>query len=788
MKSYLTFLSRNKLYTAIEAFGLAAALGFIILLVSYAKAEFSVGKNIKDADNIYVLGSGDTFGMTLDTPIEFFPQFPEIEAWTRMAYGTNRDVTVGDDYFNATSTYIDSTFFQMFDYKLTGCPRERVLTSADEVIVSESFARKAFAGEEAIGKKLKIDNEYFTVSGIIENFGRKDLFEETDLFLSIKRAYEVYRRMDNFGNVQTFLTLKPGTDSKTLADKLLKKYVAYWSDFYDEDGSKGALIWGSTLTRFDDVYFSSIERYGILKQGNKELVAILLLVAFALLISACFNYVNLTVALTGKRAKEITMRRVLGEQTRGVFFRYYREALLFASGCFALGIFIAGIFKPLFEEWLATSIPLTPDLGLVVLLAVALLLLSLVSSILPAALVMQFKPLDVVKGAFQFKNKMVFSKVFIVVQNVISMVLVAVSVTMAMQMHHLMTLPTGYTTDGLVFVESWDFGYTAEQQNILREHLLTLPQVEAVGRAGSLPFRSSVNGIRNADGNKSWIYYSCMDTTAFRLLGFQVAEQYAAPTDSLCYIDREAKQRFHVTDAHPSIDGNTEETTGVVAMRPRYRVCGVVENYRNGTAANNAQQDRNGHNVIQLLGPSDRSWCLLVKVKGEYPEALAAVRKACGEMTKQTMGYPKELKCTYVGDMLADALSQERHTMQLVLCFMCLSILISALGLFAMSVSYSEQRSKEIAIRKVMGATVGEAVWKLSRQFIMLSLVSLVLALPLCVKVMRYYLHGFYYQIDFPWLVIPLAAFITLLVTTLSIIGQAWNIATKNPIESIKTE
>lgn len=787
MKSYIQFLSRNKLYTCIEAFGMAFALGFVILLLSYAKTEYSVGKNIKDADNIYVLGTGDMFGLTLDTPVEFFHQFPEIDRWTRIANGMEEDVTVEDDYFKVKSVYIDSTFFQLFDYRLTGCPRERVLANEDEVIVSESFARKAFAGEEPVGKRVKAGEAYYTVCGVVEDFGRKDLFTNIDLFFSIKRAYNYYQRMDNFGNTLTFLTLQSGTDSEMLADKLLKKYVEYWPTFYAEDSSKGTMLWGSTLTRFDKAYFSTSKSYSIIKSGNRTLVDVLLLVAFVLLVSACFNYVNLTVALTGKRAKEMTMRRVLGEQTTGIRFRYFMEALLFTSGCFLLGILVAFLFHSLFEEWLATSIPLIPDGQMVVTGAGLLLLLALVSSILPSTLVLQFKPLDVVKGTFQLKNKMVFSRVFIIVQHIISITLMAVAITMTLQMHHLLTLPMGYDTEGLIDVESWDIGYTPERQEILRQRLLALPQVEAVGMAGSIPYGPSYNGLTDAEGNRSWICYSHMDTTTFRLLGFRVVEQFCAPTDSLCWIDRDTKVRYGITDAHPCIDGNAGGTTGKIVMRPRYKVCGIVENYRAGMA-NDAPKFEDGHNVIQLMGPNDWAWRQIVKVRGDRAEALAAIRKVCQETTRELTGYPKELHCTYLEDLLKDALSQERHTMQLVLCFMFISILISALGLFAMSINYCEQHSKEIALRKIMGASVGESAWKLSWPFIALSLAAVVVAIPLCVKVMRYYLQGFYYQIPFPWAVIPLSACLTMLVIVLSVLGQTLSIATRNPIEGIKTE
>ena len=785
MKSYLIFLSRNKLYTFIEAFGLAFALGFVVLLMSYAKTEFSVGKNLQNADKVYALGSGKFYGLTLDTPVEFFPSFPEIDAWTRIANGNEQDVVIGEDYYRATSAYIDSTFFQMFDYELRGCDRRQVLTNDLDVIVSEAFARKAFAGEDAIGKQLKVGDDIYTVCGVLEDFGRRDLFVENDLFFSIKRAYDLYRSMDNFGNTMTFLTLKPGTDPQTLADKLLDKYVDYWGEFYARDGSKGAAMWGSSLTRFDKIYFDEAhESYSKVKKGDRTLVEVLLLVALILLVSACLNYVNLTIALTGKRAKEMTMRRVLGEQTRGVLFRYFSEAFLFTATCFLLGYFVAYLFKPLFEEWLSTSIPLIPDFQMIFWSVIALLLLSLISSLLPALLVLQFKPLDVVKGAFQFRSKMLFGRVFIVVQNMISMVLIAMAMTMSSQLNHLLSLPLGYRPNDLIAVSAFDLGFTFEIQDILRQRLLALPQVDAVGLAANLPYRTSFNGLHDEEGNTSWINYTSMDTTSFRLLGFKVVEQFAAPTDSMCWVDRETQSRYNISAEHPSIETRDKDTN---SKKVRYRICGIVENYRSGMG-NYVPRFEDSHNVIQLLGADGYYWSQLVKVRGDKDEALAAVRKTCKDVMRQLKGYSQELNCSYYDDSMRDALTQERHTMQFVLCFMFLSILISALGLFAMSVNYSEQHSKSIAIGKIMGASVRGSVWKLSRRFILLSLVAIVLAVPLCVKAMNYYLQDFYNRIDFPWLVILISAIITMLVVILSILGQAIRIATRNPIEGIKTE
>lgn len=789
MKSFLTFLSRNKLYAAIEALGLITALGFIILLVSFAKVEYRIGKENKTPREVYLAGTSNLYGMTLDTAKEFFPSIPEIDSWTSLTMEGHGDVVIDDNYYDTEIAYLDSTFFKMFDYELKGCDRKQVLTDKDNVIVSESFARKAFGTENAIGKRLKYNGTEYTICGVMEDFGRYDLFRATDIFFSIHRAYDTIDTMNVFGQTLTFLTLKPGTDAHAVADKLLEKYMDYWPRFVGKDANSGTMLWGSTVTPLEDVYFSSTERTKILKKGDKTFVDILMIVAFVLLASACFNYVNLTVALTGKRAKEMTMRRVLGEKTWHVYLRYFHETLLFTSVCFALGFVIAILFRPLFEEWLTTSIPLQPDLRLLLLFLAILLVLSIMSSVLPAMLVMQFKPVDVMKGAFLFRNKMVFSKVFIVIQNLISMVLIAVSTTMVMQMYHLQTLPWGYQTEDLIYMTTGELGNSTEQQDLIRHKLQSLPQVEAVGKVCNVPFRPSYNGVYDEQSHQSWIKLANLDSVAFRLLGFKIVEQFSEPTDSMCYIDRETQKRYNVSAAKPVVYTNIFDEKGGVDMQLLYKVCGVVENYIGGTAKITPPFE-DMHNVIQILtDPEDYSWSQLVKIKGDKGEAMAAVKKACQEVAKQTIGHPKEmLFCSYIDDIMENDLSQERHTMYLVLCFMCLSILISALGLYAMSVNYCEQRSKEMAIRKVMGASVKEAVWVLSRRFILLSLVSIVIAIPLCIWTMRYYLQDFYYQIDFPWFVIPLAACITLLITTLSVYGQAQRIATNNPVESIKTE
>ncbi|MGM9678302.1 MAG: ABC transporter permease [Bacteroidaceae bacterium] len=232
MKSYLTFLSRNRLYTAIEAFGMSVALGFVVVLGAYTAMEYSVGKAGEKAKEIYAVGTGDYLGMTWGTAQEFFPSIPEIKEWTRVATANNiPGFMVGETFFKTDAYCVDPNFFEFFGYDVRGCRRDRVLTSEDEAIVSESFAAKAFGNGDAIGKTMKYDTLTFRIAGVMPDFGKSDIFEPCDVMVSMKYAEKLTAKMDNFGETVPFVRLDKDADPDKVADKLLDKYVDYWKEF-----------------------------------------------------------------------------------------------------------------------------------------------------------------------------------------------------------------------------------------------------------------------------------------------------------------------------------------------------------------------------------------------------------------------------------------------------------------------------------------------------------------------------------------------------------------------------
>ena len=777
--TYLRFLSRNKLYTFIEVFGLSVALGFVILLASYARTEFSVGAKQPLSRQLYVIGAGNSFGMTLGTSEEFFPSVPEIKAWTRISYGGTADVMVGDDYYQAAEISVDTNFFKFFDYRLTGCPKDNVLENEDEVILSESFAKKVFGNEDPIGRTLSVDKSKWTVVGVVEDFGPVDVFNHCDMFTSIKRAQRRFAWMDNFGNTIPIVRLDEGTDVEKVSDDLLKKYLGYWN-FYKADNSDNAFLWGASVTRLDKVYFSDLEEYSCIRTGDKKQVGLLFIVALVLLISAIFNYINLTVAQTGKRAKEMATRRLLGESSRNILARYIAESFAFTVGCFAVGCLLAYSFKPLFDRILNADIVLTPDLTTVLWAVLALVVISVISALLPALLVSQFKPIDVVKGEFRFKNKMIFGKVFIVLQTVFSTILIAMAITMSAQVSYLVNLPVGYETKDVIQVSSQDVGYRRGPQDALRNRLKALPQVVDAGLGITSPISCGANGLHDENNQIiGWMRMAQLDTTSLRILGIKVLEKYSEISSPKVLLTETSKRSLGVTAEHPYAGGSY--------TKGEYEICGIIPDFR----ANNAlfEPMENERNSIRIIDENyDYAFIQLLKITGDRAEAMAAVKNVCREFAKETTGVPLEMYAYYLDEKLVDDLNGIKNTMLLVIFFMVMAILISALGLFAMSLYYTEQQSRQIAVRKVFGAEVSSAVWTLSKSFMIMSLVAVVLAVPFVVWGITNYLQAFYTKIAFPWWAIVLAALISLLISFISVLGQTYTAATENPVKTLGQE
>ncbi len=783
MKTFFTFLQRNKLYTAIEAFGLAVALGFVILLGSYAHTEYTVGRTSPSYDSIYAIGMGNSVGMTLGTGKHILAQIPSITSWTRLCTLGSQDVLVGDQYYKTKASAVDADFFTYMSVPLLQGSTRHALQDAESVVLSESFAQKAFGTADAVGKTLtwQKDKEHrlrLHVTGVMPDMDASSIFMPQDMLLPIVQAQGMMPEMDNFGSALTFVRLAPGADPAQVERDLLKGYKGYW-DWWQDDSSNGGFFYGSSLVRVSDLYFSSIDKYEPLRSGNRATVLTLMVVALVLLLSALLNYVNLTVAQTGRRAREMATRQLVGETRWSVLRRYMAESLLFTASCSLLGFLVAFAFRPLFDGWLTASIKFPTDAVSIAVALAGIALVSLLAALVPAMQVLRIKPIDVVRGDFRFRSKMVLGRVFMVVQSAISMVLVSAGLCMALQMRHMLNRPTGYRTEGIITLKTWALGMDKDRQRMLHDRLASLPQVRRVGVASSVPWACGHDGVHREGEKQSWMRRSRLDSVAFSILGFRIVDQYTQPLPGMEFVSEESRRRYGVSRQNPYVvpaqDG--QEAT---------QVCGVIADYNVNSAMDNPMED--SHNCVALIPQYyDYIFNMVIEVQGDKAGALAAVNKTFTATAQELTGLPYEGNAEYVQDHLRQELSGTRNTMMLVLVFMFISILISALGLLAMSVYFATQQGRQIALRRVFGYGKWAVVGWLSLRYVLTTLVAIVLATPVSVWLMQRYLQDFHYAIPFPWYVLPLSALVTLLVAMLSILWQTWRAASANPVETLRS-
>lgn len=783
LKTWIKFLSRNKFYTAIEFLGLSVSIGFVYLLFSYADTEFSIGRRNPMAREVYAVGAGDFLGMTLETIPTFAPSIPEIESYARITRAAGIDAETDAGFQSLDGYYADPEFFNFFPYRLSGTSVDNLFRSKEEILLSKSTAELLFGQEDPRGREIKTaSGASYTVTGTFEDFTDREILYKPAFIMSIKNCTDA--PMDSFGSTISFLKLTRGASPEAVAGKLLDKYCEYW-DYYARSAEEGEFIWGSTLTRLDRLYFAPIQKYDPIRSGDRSQVLILLVVGLILLVSAVFNYINLSVAETGRRSREMATRRLLGESQASVLWRYLAESFLFTTGCFVTGFAIAWLFKPLFCRILSADILFSWRPANIALISLALLAVSLLSGILPAAVIARFKPVDVVKGRFRYESKMSLGRVFIVIQNLISVVLLTMALVMTAQIHFLSNIDPGYRMENLIYVRTDELGGYGTDANLSRnkallERLKAIPQIKSVGMCGSLPMLCGFNGLKNDQGQIEYLSMAAMDTTSIRMMGFKVSESWSAPLPGTVYISEYTKAHFDVKEQEPILG----HEGGM-----RLTVCGIVENWKPRDVLFDLSK-YGDCTALRILGDDDQYRNFLLVESWSHPDGqlLSAMKEATKEVTGELIGTPKELTVQTLEDMRTGQLTDKRNTMLLVIIFMIVSLLISSFGLLAMSMYYTGQQSRQIALRKLFGSDVKAVVWRISRRFLLMTALAVLVSLPLTLYCIRYYLDGFYNRIEYPWYLIAVAALLSLALSLLSILAQTYKAATDNPVETLKQD
>ena len=769
MKSYLKFLSRNKLYTAIEAVGLIVSLAFVLLTGHFVWKQRQMTRNVPDYKDVYTfcrtIHGNSGIGLSWDLAYQAKESIPEVVTaamfWKSMV-SEESTVEVNGNKYHVKSFMVGGDFFDIFPAEFEN-GSAGVMGDISNVIVSRSFANLLGGEGKAIGSI--IDGRY-TIAAVIKETPNP-IFGDVDIIYNIENLDHsaTVPRLD----VIPFVKVRDGSDRGSIeekADTLVARVFDIYKGIIDVEDS-GAL-------RYDEIWFSPANNQS-LKKGNRTYTDIILLVTIILLLSAIFNYINLSVALSGKRAREMATRKILGAGEGSLVRGYLLESLVFTTVCFVLAALLAEAITPWFNriiggKGILVRVLYTP--GWVGVYLLSIIILSLAQGLLPAWTGTRMPAISVVKGEFRMKSKHWFSKVFIVLQQVFSIVLLSLALVMGLQVSHMLNRPLGADVDGDFYVLITDPGL----HGIFAERAVSLPCVKRIGHSTYFP--GMVEETMTEDHDKGLITLAILtcDSTAFDIFGFDVQERFEEPEEGTVWLSRTEMQRFGVSK-------DTEDLMYNHILGKS--IGGIIGDF----APNDVLNYDPGVGSYVVIGPSNKQYGLLIETVGDRKEAERSLRKLYTEVSIERNGIEdKPYMFGYITDILSEHLSEVKDRLSLVRLFMLLSLLLSVLGLIAMSIYYADESSKDIAIRKVFGSTMEEEIRRTVLEYLAYLGVAAVIAVPLAIRLSSRLLEQYSYRISGYWWVFLVAVVVTALVAFVSVLWQTLRAARTDPAAELKKE
>ena len=804
MKSYLKFLSRNKLYTVIEAVGLAVSLAFVILIGSYVVQQHEVAHESPQWKRTFALGSDDFLGLTYWDKEELEMNIPEVEAATHVALLWDPVIRYGELLLRCAGMEADADFFKVFpEYHLVEGSLEDFLAK-DDVLISESFARKiadhigndgsvtpGFTGS-IIGSVIEVDDSKCTVKGVYSDFDGT-FFMPYDIITNIENSWAAGqdKAFNSIGNYTTFFRVREDADLENMQAKvkglLHKNYDSSWS-------AERVDTWKAY--RMDEAFFFTGSNNGLTRTGNAQMLRLLTIVVLLLLLSAIFNYVNLSLALTGKRSKEMATRRLLGADKTGILWKHISESVAFTAVCFAAALLLADLLAPMVNNLVSTNDPdemmlgidtsvglslmLTP--GYLIAYVAGILVLGVVNGLLPAFAASRYQPIDVIKGTLRRRNKMVMSKLFIIVQNVLSVLLIALALVMEVQMRHMLTRPMHSATENRYYIEYSAQDYDA--MKLFKDKVERLPFVTKAGVGRGIPGMINMTmGIKVDEEHHVNIPVIICDSTYFQLLGLEVEDDFDHPLIHSLWMSRSAFNAAGVSDTSTvfprriSMNGAQPEFIG-----------GVVADFPAHPAS---ASDLNPNGCVIVTRAEELNWSnsLLIGTTGEDISYDEQIRQAYREYRLETSGVEEAAwRHGFIKDINRDQLAPVRRTLHLVELFAVLAVLISLLGLLAMSTYFADENTKQIAVRKVFGSDVSNETWRNVRSYMVLTGIACVIGIPLAILAARVYLERFAYRIEGYGWVFAVAILISLAIAFGTVLWQTLKAARTNPAIELKKE
>lgn len=775
MKSYLRFLSRNKLYTAIEIIGLSIALGFIIILSAYVIDEFSTDPQVKNKSKLWVCHNRGiaSSSQRLD---KIFEVTPEIMDYCQFAnYEVPLNIKANDLNYSEKAMYVSGNFFEFMRYELVAGDASRLWQDEKSVVISERFAHNIYPGQNAIGLPLTFaDNDEseepfwntYTITGVYRN-PEKSVVIGADIIRHISTWPYIDTPGYEVGSAN-LLRLARGIDQEELCERLYEAAAENGLVLYEARMSEPLM-----LTAFNDmdVNVAKIDPNPFINLTDKTMMKRFFIVCLILLGFAILNYISLTIAFSRFRNKEMATRRILGTTKAALTFRNFLESSGLTAIAFAIGIAVALIVQDKASAILGKEIDIFSNPAEIIWSITLIVLLSTVTALVPAFISSKGKPISIIKGEERFRDKMILGKMFIFIQAAISIASISIASAYWLQTRKMLDSPLGYRTDNVISIKGIPIGVPINLESV--------PCISKVGRTLGIPIDGATmkTGRNLADETLNFHITIC-DSTALSVLGIRMTETFKSERDGW---------DIFVTESSAQWIRNLCSEKGISKDRIKDICQGVISEMRFGNHTT-ASEGITG----VMVQENDRLPHYIVEVEGDVLEAKSRIRDYLYSLDFREyfhgykIHFAPEIKT--MDELVEDSYHKEKNSIMLIGIFSLLCMMLTAMAIIALSNHYAQLNRHDTAVRKVFGISRNEVFWRTVRGFASPVIAGAILATPLtCIYIERW-LQAYPVRIANSPLIYASALIVILLVAIASVVLQALHLMRTNPAEALKKE
>ena len=809
LKTSIRNLLKGRLFTAINITGLAVGMACFTVLTLFVVDELNFDRFYEKSDNIYRLYTdlsvnGETeinskVGLPLGPALK--RDFPEVVDFTRMGQFIDPVFRYGEKAFREWSIWgVDPGFLRIFSVKMLEGDRETALDLPNSIILTASMARKYFGEEEALGKTLATeDGGGFVVTGVIEDFpGNSHM--NGDFFIPISNDPDINQQDWISNRYTTYILLQDGVDPETFGKKLNKALFSYIAPQIESliDISLDQFIaagnhYSVNMQPLKSIYLESRRKYGIdentewneFRIGDINYIYLFSAAAVFILIIAILNFVNLSTARSEKRSKEVGVRKTIGAGRFDLAMQFMFESILISGISALASLILTELFLPVFNQLTGKSLSLTQLMhpsGILSVVA-AVLLIGVFNGLYPALFLSSFKPVQVLKaGGGKSDRKSVLRSVLVVFQFSISVVLLIGTLLIKNQIDYMSNKNLGFNKEHLVIVYQADVNENT--QHVIKQEFQKNTHVKAATFCSEM-FRNGIPGsgyLYEDSGDSSPILaqyvdadYDFIDTYGIIMKEGRYFDKNFSADERNAVVNEAFLREQGLTDPlgktmQRIVDGKIDPIV--------YRVIGVIKDF------NYESLRRNVRPLVLHLNSTKHNQILTLRLDSEdMPATFAYLKKTWTQVTGNKNFYYR-----FVDANLQRLYENERKVQLTAGIFSCLAIFIACLGLYGNAVFITEQKTKEVGIRKVLGASVAEITIQLSKQFSKWVIIANLVAWPITYYLINQWLQDFAYRIDIGWSVFIISGLISLFTALLTVSYQTVRASLSNPIKALKYE